>query len=169
MYRPKFCAECGAKVVRLRWRPWTSRRFCDACAPRFLRTQLIQFASASGLAGHRDRQRCAANAAAFTVAEESTRIVTDNGRSSRRREQSELSTASRRCGLHVRRSYKERYSLHASRTRTCSLLAAQGNACDARTGKALDQRLALYYFETEEPCRFRLRRLGMMLRLLSES
>src|SRR6267378_6013859 len=42
MYRPKFCAECGEKIIRLRWRLWTSRRFCDSCAPRFLKEQLIE-------------------------------------------------------------------------------------------------------------------------------
>ena len=30
-YRPNFCSECGVKIVRLRWRVWTSRRFCDEC------------------------------------------------------------------------------------------------------------------------------------------
>jgi hypothetical protein len=30
-YRPNFCCECGEKIVRLRWRLWTSRRFCDKC------------------------------------------------------------------------------------------------------------------------------------------
>ena len=35
MYKPNFCAECGERVARGRWRAWTSRRFCDACdAPR---------------------------------------------------------------------------------------------------------------------------------------
>jgi hypothetical protein len=33
-YRPNFCCECGDKIVRLRWRPWTSRRFCDNCFRR---------------------------------------------------------------------------------------------------------------------------------------
>jgi hypothetical protein len=33
-YRPNFCSECGAKIVRLRWRVWTSRRFCDGCDAR---------------------------------------------------------------------------------------------------------------------------------------
>jgi hypothetical protein len=33
-YRPNFCSECGAKIVRLRWRVWTSRRFCDDCGAR---------------------------------------------------------------------------------------------------------------------------------------
>jgi hypothetical protein len=30
-YRPNFCCECGDKIVRLRWRLWTSRKFCDTC------------------------------------------------------------------------------------------------------------------------------------------
>lgn len=42
IYRPNFCAECGSKIVRLRWRFWTSRRFCDTCAPRFRATQWMQ-------------------------------------------------------------------------------------------------------------------------------
>lgn len=32
MHRPNFCSECGVKIIRLHWHPWTSRRFCDACA-----------------------------------------------------------------------------------------------------------------------------------------
>jgi hypothetical protein len=35
MYKPNFCAECGTKVLRLRWHFWTSRKFCNACARRF--------------------------------------------------------------------------------------------------------------------------------------
>jgi len=34
MYRPNFCAECGEKLLRLRWHFWTSRRFCNRCARR---------------------------------------------------------------------------------------------------------------------------------------
>jgi len=41
-YRPNFCAECGAKIVRLRWRVWTSRRFCDNCSSRFARVHWLQ-------------------------------------------------------------------------------------------------------------------------------
>lgn len=37
MYRPNFCAECGVRVERARWRWWTSRRFCAACDGRFRR------------------------------------------------------------------------------------------------------------------------------------
>lgn len=32
MYKPNFCAECGTRIERARWRVWTSRIFCDACA-----------------------------------------------------------------------------------------------------------------------------------------
>ena len=42
MYRPKFCAECNVKIVRLRWHFWTSRRFCARCAPRFLKEQVTR-------------------------------------------------------------------------------------------------------------------------------
>ncbi|HXD33725.1 MAG TPA: hypothetical protein VN643_21570 [Pyrinomonadaceae bacterium] len=42
MYRPKFCAECGEKIIRLRWRLWNSRRFCDVCSPRFFKEQSMQ-------------------------------------------------------------------------------------------------------------------------------
>ena len=38
LHRPNFCAECGAKILRLRWRLWTNRKFCDPCA-RTLRKQ----------------------------------------------------------------------------------------------------------------------------------
>lgn len=42
MYRPKFCAECSAKIIRLRWHFWSSRRFCSRCAPRFLKAQMTR-------------------------------------------------------------------------------------------------------------------------------
>jgi hypothetical protein len=44
MYRPNFCAECGARIERSRWRLWTSRRFCSECAPRFRKSRLLFFA-----------------------------------------------------------------------------------------------------------------------------
>ena len=34
MYKPNFCAECGTKLLRLRWYLWTSRKFCADCARR---------------------------------------------------------------------------------------------------------------------------------------
>jgi hypothetical protein len=37
MYRPNFCAECGAQIVRESWHLWTNRRFCERCAPRLRR------------------------------------------------------------------------------------------------------------------------------------
>ena len=41
-YRPNFCSECGDSIVRLRWRVWTSRRFCDKCFSRFVRTHWLK-------------------------------------------------------------------------------------------------------------------------------
>jgi hypothetical protein len=43
MYKPNFCAECGSRVERSRWRLWTSRRFCSDCAPRFHKSRLLFF------------------------------------------------------------------------------------------------------------------------------
>jgi hypothetical protein len=40
MYRPNFCAECGAKLLRLRWYFWTSRKFCNGCARRLRKARL---------------------------------------------------------------------------------------------------------------------------------
>lgn len=42
MYRPNFCAECGAKVARTRWRLWTSRSFCADCARIFRRGRILR-------------------------------------------------------------------------------------------------------------------------------
>jgi len=41
MYRPNFCSQCGEKIIRLRWRLWTSRRFCDRCLPQFRRERWL--------------------------------------------------------------------------------------------------------------------------------
>ena len=30
-YKPKFCCQCGEKIDRIDWKPWTSRRFCQLC------------------------------------------------------------------------------------------------------------------------------------------
>ena len=52
MYQPNFCAECGERVVRARWRPWTSRRFCAPCARRLGRRRFAApLALAAALAG----------------------------------------------------------------------------------------------------------------------
>src|SRR5882672_8524900 len=45
MYQPNFCAECSVKIIRLRWRLWTSRRFCERCSPRFAMAQVRRVAS----------------------------------------------------------------------------------------------------------------------------
>ena len=61
MYKPNFCAECGERVARKRWRVWTSRRFCPACdvprrarriaAPLALGVSLVVFGFMLGRAG----------------------------------------------------------------------------------------------------------------------
>jgi hypothetical protein len=42
MYKPNFCAECGTKLLRLRWHVWTSRRFCNNCARHLRKVRLKQ-------------------------------------------------------------------------------------------------------------------------------
>ena len=41
MYKPNFCSECGAKLLRLRWYFWTSRRFCNDCARQLRKVRLV--------------------------------------------------------------------------------------------------------------------------------
>jgi len=41
MYKPNFCAECGGKLLRLRWHFWTSRRFCNDCARHLRKARSI--------------------------------------------------------------------------------------------------------------------------------
>lgn len=31
LYKPKYCADCGERVERTDWKPWSSRRFCRVC------------------------------------------------------------------------------------------------------------------------------------------
>lgn len=31
LYKPKYCADCGERVERTDWKPWSSRRFCKVC------------------------------------------------------------------------------------------------------------------------------------------
>lgn len=35
LYQPNYCANCGAKVERVSWGIFTSRRFCDICEIEF--------------------------------------------------------------------------------------------------------------------------------------
>ena len=51
MYRPNFCAECGERVLRERWRAWTSRRFCPLCEKRFGRAWVRPLAACCLIAG----------------------------------------------------------------------------------------------------------------------
>jgi hypothetical protein len=30
-YKPKYCCQCGEKIDRIDWKPWSSRRFCELC------------------------------------------------------------------------------------------------------------------------------------------
>ena len=48
-YRPNFCCECGEKIVRLRWRVWTSRKFCDRCFRSSGKNYWLQRAAATAL------------------------------------------------------------------------------------------------------------------------
>lgn len=41
MYQPNFCSECGAKLLRLRWHLWTSRRFCSKCSRRLRKERFV--------------------------------------------------------------------------------------------------------------------------------
>ncbi|HEV7857333.1 MAG TPA: hypothetical protein VGO91_01665 [Pyrinomonadaceae bacterium] len=41
MYKPNFCAECGAQILRAGWHFWTSRRFCTDCARRFRKERIL--------------------------------------------------------------------------------------------------------------------------------
>lgn len=34
-YKPKYCCQCGEKIDRIDWKPWTSRRFCQLCETEF--------------------------------------------------------------------------------------------------------------------------------------
>jgi hypothetical protein len=51
MYKPNFCAECGERVLRERWRAWTSGRFCPACEKRFRRSFIAPLCVACVLVG----------------------------------------------------------------------------------------------------------------------
>jgi hypothetical protein len=45
LFRPKFCTNCGSRIERETWLPWTSRRFCETCEIEFKgREWLLRFA-----------------------------------------------------------------------------------------------------------------------------
>jgi hypothetical protein len=31
LYKPTYCSNCGVKIERIEWFPWTSRNFCEVC------------------------------------------------------------------------------------------------------------------------------------------
>lgn len=35
LFRPKYCVNCGEKIVRDEWNFWTSGRFCELCETEF--------------------------------------------------------------------------------------------------------------------------------------
>ncbi|MEQ1607002.1 MAG: hypothetical protein ABL999_19225 [Pyrinomonadaceae bacterium] len=41
LFRPNFCANCGEKIERPEWFPWTSRRFCSVCEIEFKGQELL--------------------------------------------------------------------------------------------------------------------------------
>lgn len=41
MYKPNFCVECGAQIVRAHWYVWTSRRFCNDCGRRLRKSMIM--------------------------------------------------------------------------------------------------------------------------------
>ena len=44
MYKPNFCANCGTRLLRLRWHVWTSRRFCNDCARKLRKERFVPLA-----------------------------------------------------------------------------------------------------------------------------
>lgn len=49
MYKPNFCSACGEQIVRDKWRIWTSRRFCQTCAPRFRKERIAAYVIAAAI------------------------------------------------------------------------------------------------------------------------
>lgn len=41
LYRPTFCCDCGNKIERTKWRPWTSGRFCENCEAEFRKEEWL--------------------------------------------------------------------------------------------------------------------------------
>lgn len=35
LYKPTYCSNCGVKIDRIEWLPWTSRRFCEVCESEY--------------------------------------------------------------------------------------------------------------------------------------
>ncbi len=50
LFRPNYCANCGVKVERPEWYPWTSRRFCTVCEVEYKGHEVLPKIAAVGLA-----------------------------------------------------------------------------------------------------------------------
>ncbi|MFN2455810.1 MAG: hypothetical protein ABR577_16490 [Pyrinomonadaceae bacterium] len=84
MYKPNFCAECGAQIVRAKWRVWTSRRFCPVCAPRFRKHRILlpvivaAFVFSAGLVAGRLARTSSASSPPPLIIEQRPRANTNN-------------------------------------------------------------------------------------------
>ena len=73
-YRPNFCSECGEKIVRLRWRLWTSRRFCDKCSAQICsNTDAAPSFSSDRFAGRRSVYRTSGQTKTIATGDRATR------------------------------------------------------------------------------------------------
>lgn len=41
LYKPAFCCQCGEKIERNRWLPWTSGRFCKNCESDYRKAEWL--------------------------------------------------------------------------------------------------------------------------------
>ncbi len=51
LFRPNFCANCGVKIERPEWYPWTSRRFCAVCEVEYKGHEMLPKVAAILLSG----------------------------------------------------------------------------------------------------------------------
>ena len=128
-YHPHFCCHCGEKIVRAKWTPLTSRRFCEFCAIEQKQHDLIPRAAAVLL--------LLVGAAGFTA-------YLSGGKSA---PVSEASPAPRIQGLRTDASQKERVSNTPETTRANTSAAAEndrhepaGNASPAESKQLASQR-----------------------------
>ncbi len=41
LFRPTYCAQCGERIERVEWYPWTTRRFCQVCESQYKGQDMI--------------------------------------------------------------------------------------------------------------------------------
>ena len=156
MYRPNFCSECGAKILRLHWRVWTSRRFCDVCSRHLRRERLtapliaaIALLGVGLIAGRAGRpapppliiERHANSSLLSDQSEnrnpqsEQTREVNENtpNDSGVTGVNNSSAWADRRGRVHLRSPNKEGHALFEACSRTGALLATQRHAPNTST------------------------------------